>query len=255
MNINRLRIEKLLEACDVDKKPLPHLDPDEFDGGPEEIANWLRSLWKLPKGPVQNMTQIVEDAGCVVVHFDFGTKKLDGLSIWSRNDVPIIFLNPTLSAARMRLTLAHEIGHIVMHRIPGPNMEDQAMRFAGEFLMPEIEIKSQFLPVNVDRLARLKLAWKVSMQSLLIRGEHIGVITSRHARYIWMQLGKYGYRAREPHDDQIQREIPRLMNELVMLHLEELHYSPDDLADTLGMTIRDFRREILGSPAGLEVVK
>ncbi len=255
MNIDRLRIEKLLESCELSKNPLPFLDPDEFNGGPAEIANRLRTLWKIPRGPIQNMTKLVEDTGCVIVHFDFGTKKLDGLSIWGKNDIPIVFLNPTLPAARVRLTLAHELGHIVMHRIPSPDMEDQAMRFAGEFLMPELDIKSQFLPFSIDRLARLKLAWKVSMQALLMRAEQLGIVTQRYARYLWMQFGKYGYRTREPHDEQIPLEEPKLRQELAQVYLNDLGYSHDELADALGMKVADFRQDILGIGDYLRVVK
>lgn len=254
MNIVRLQIEKLLQASDIEKKELPHLDPDEFDGGPEEIAQRIRTLWKLPRGAIKDVTQVVEDAGCIVVRFDFGTKKLDGLSIWTESGVPVIFLNPTFPSARTRFTLAHELGHIVMHRIPTPDMEEQAMRFAGEFLMPENEIKSQFYPTTIDRLARLKLAWKVSMQALLMRAEQVGVLSERYSRYLWMQMGKFGYRTKEPHDEQIQSEYPTLFNELIQLHLNELEYSTDELAESLGMWPSDLAKEFLPPEAQLRVV-
>ena len=127
-----------------------------------------------------------------------------------------------------------------MHRIPKPDMDDEANKFAAEFLMPENEIKGSFYPVSLDVLARKKLYWKTSMQCLLKRGGDLGEISERYGRFLWMQMGKFGYRSTEPHSEKIEREMPRLLNEMIEVHLNELDYSPDDLAKVLGIYKDDF---------------
>jgi Zn-dependent peptidase ImmA (M78 family)/transcriptional regulator with XRE-family HTH domain len=240
MNVQRLHIERLSKSIDLETNKLPHLDPDELQMGPAQAAQMLRQFWGVPSGPVANLTELVEDAGCIVVHFDFGTNKLDGLSLCSEFESPIIFLNSYFPGDRMRFTLAHELAHIIMHRIPKPDMDDEANKFAAEFLMPENEIKGSFYPVSLDVLARKKLYWKTSMQCLLKRGGDLGEISERYGRFLWMQMGKFGYRSTEPHSEKIEREMPRLLNEMIEVHLNELDYSPDDLAKVLGIYKDDF---------------
>lgn len=44
---------------------------------------------------------------------------------------PLFFVNVTIPADRVRFSLAHEIGHIVMHQLPTDDMEREADRFAS----------------------------------------------------------------------------------------------------------------------------
>ena len=45
---------------------------------------------------------------------DFGSPRLDGLSQWI-DDHPIMLVNASPPTDRIRWTLAHELGHLVMH--------------------------------------------------------------------------------------------------------------------------------------------
>jgi len=240
MNVRRLHIERLAKSIDLDTIKLPFLDPDELQKGAMQAAQLLRQCWNVPGGPIANLTELVEDAGCIVVHFDFGTKKLDGLSLYSEFGPPIVFLNASFPGDRMRFTLAHELGHIIMHRIPKANMDEEANQFAGEFLMPRNDISGSFYPISLDVLARKKLYWKVSMQSLLKRGCDLGEISERYGRFLWMQMGKFGYRSCEPHEGMIDRERPRLIQEMIEVHLNELEYTDNDLAQILGLCEDEF---------------
>lgn len=240
MNVKRLHVECLVKAAEFETVDLPYLDPDETNGGAAQIARQLRAHWKIPRGPIKNLVKIVEDAGIVVVLFDFGTNKLDGLSLFADDGTPIIFLNKNTPPDRMRLTLAHELGHIIMHRVPKAEMEDEAYAFAAEFLMPESEIRSSFYPLNLDQLARLKLYWRVSMAALLKRAEDMGATSERYARYLWMKMGQFGYRANEPHQGQIPTEQPTLLRELVVMHLTELEYTREEMAHALALTLDEF---------------
>jgi Zn-dependent peptidase ImmA (M78 family) len=65
----------------------------------------------------------------------------------------------------MRFTLAHEIGHLVMHRFPTESMELKANQFASASLMPSAEMKQAFggRRISLELLAALKPEWKVAM--------------------------------------------------------------------------------------------
>ncbi len=63
----------------------------------------------------------------------------------------------------MRFSLAHELGHLVMHYyfIPSEatSVEDEANEFASEFLMHEREIRPQLKRLTLPILATLKQQW------------------------------------------------------------------------------------------------
>lgn len=205
MNVRRMQIEKQIGQTKLGKRELPYLPP-ETNGGAEKVAQKLRLAWGISKGSVVGLTNLVEDTGCVVVDFPFPSQKLDGLCIRAPQNVPIIFINDAMPKSRRRLSLAHELGHLVMHKDPHENVEDEAWDFAGEFLMPATEIGPQFDRLNLDKLGQLKKTWGVSMQSLLFRARKLGEVSESQYRFLWMQIGKCGYRVNEPFEDVIPDE-------------------------------------------------
>jgi Zn-dependent peptidase ImmA (M78 family)/transcriptional regulator with XRE-family HTH domain len=207
MNICRLEIEQKVGNTRLEKLELPSLPPEK-NGGAKAVAQSVRQKWGIKKGAVQNLTKLVEDTGSVIVDFSFPSPKLDGLCIRVPQKPPIIFLNKDLPKSRRRLSLAHELGHLVMHTNPHERVEDEAWEFAGEFLMPSAEIEKQFEGLNLDKLGQLKKEWGVSMQAILYRAKKLGKISESYSRYLWIQIGKCGYRINEPFEDVIPDEKP-----------------------------------------------
>jgi Zn-dependent peptidase ImmA (M78 family)/transcriptional regulator with XRE-family HTH domain len=212
MNVQRLQIERRIGNMKLGKRALPYLSPDN-DGGVKEVAHQLRLEWGLPPGPIKNLTKLVEEAGCVIVDFPFPSSKLDGLCIRAPQKPPIIFLNRDFPKSRRRLSLAHELGHLVMHTNPHEKVEDEAWEFAAEFLMPGDEIGKQLLNVNLDTLGQLKSEWGVSMQAILQRAKKLEKISESYNRFLWIQIAKCGYRINEPFEDVIPDETPTSLEE------------------------------------------
>ena len=249
-----LHIRQLLSGTELVTKQLPYFDPDECNGGVPEIAQRIRRMWKLPPGPIKKLIPFVEASGCLVVIIDFMTKKIDGCSGFIDN-VPVIFINANLSAARQKLTIAHELGHLIMHRFPCEEAEDQAFLFAAELLMPEAEIITMLRPLSFDRLARLKLHWGCSIQAIIKRAEGLGTISSSNARYYWAKLNQSGYREKEPYDDELKAESPTLMKEMIDTYINDLNYSEDDLAKLMLMPIPELLSSYRGIGNHLRILK
>lgn len=212
MNICRLEIEQRVGTAKLGERELPYLSP-ETNGGVTVVARSMRRHLGIDKGPVRHLTKLVESMGCVVVEYSFPSTKLDGLCIRASGKPPIIFLNKDLPKSRRRLSLAHELGHVVMHTNPHEKVEDEAWEFAGELLMPTAEIESQLDGLNLDRLGQLKRQWGVSMQAILYRAKKLGRISESNSRFLWMQIGKCGYRINEPFEDLIPDEKPTELEE------------------------------------------
>jgi Zn-dependent peptidase ImmA (M78 family) len=103
---------------------------------------------------------------------------------------------------RSRFDAAHELGHLVMHgsSVWGvKEVEDQAHRFAAEFLMPEADIRDE-LPPTADwpRLFALKQRWHVSLAALLMRARTLEVMTPAAYTTAMKGLSARGWRRREP---------------------------------------------------------
>ena len=207
MNVKRLNIEREVGSRDLAKRPLPHFPPEQV-GGPEEAARRLRDAWALDDGPVRNLIQLIEAAGCVVVDHEFPSLKLDGLTVRAPERTPIIFLNKDLPKSRRRLTLAHEFGHLVMHVNPHEKIEEEAWRFASEFLMPAATFKPELTHLNLDVLGKLKVNWGVSMQAALYRAKELRAISSSYYQFLCIQIAKCGFRVNEPFEDAVPDERP-----------------------------------------------
>ena len=83
------------------------------------MADRIRAAWLIPDGAINNLTILVESAGVIIIESDFGTNGIDGTSLWISETPPLIFINKDLPQDRYRFTLAHELGHLIMHDICG----------------------------------------------------------------------------------------------------------------------------------------
>lgn len=243
INIFKLNIEKLLTSVEIPKENLPKWDVHE-DGSPSMYARFLREFWRLPKGRVDNITKVVEDNGIIVIHLDLVSSKLDGLSIYTDKNQAIIFLNKNLPGDRLRLTLAHELGHLGMHfaKIVDEtrDVEKEAFEFASELLVPSNEIMPHLSRLTLEKLADLKRYWKVSMASLIYKSKEMKLIKENTYRYLWSQLRTLNYHIEEPHELDVPIERPALVKEIIDAYLNELAYSPKELAELLCLNLDDF---------------
>ena len=238
LNVRVMHLRRLLEATDLEPvNKLPRLDADEYDNDAEKIAGLVRRFWQVPEGPIQDMTALVEDAGILVAHSDLGGSSVSGVRFSVPGMPHIIVLNRSHPADRMRFTLCHELGHVIMHSFPTPEMEDEADRFASCFLVPTEDFKQSVAGRRVDlrTLAALKPEWKVSMGSLVFAAERAGALNKTQSQYIGKQFNIHKIRLREPPELDFPAEQPHTVSDLVALHINDMGYTLADLSKMLKM--------------------
>jgi Zn-dependent peptidase ImmA (M78 family)/DNA-binding XRE family transcriptional regulator len=182
----------------------------------EEAAEKARRHWGLGSGPISSMIRVVENAGAVVSFFGGVSERVDALSIDRRRPM-IIRSEAKPAACRLRFDLAHECGHLIMHRgiETGDKVtEDQANRFASAFLLPRSSFvhdfpRSRFL--NWAAIFDLKLRWKVSAAAIIRRAYDLRMISADQYRTGYIHLSKTGQKRVERHDDKIPPEEPELL--------------------------------------------
>lgn len=216
--------------------PLPQYDADEYAGQIEDVATMVRRAWYVPRGPIRSLMEFVERAGILVVHSDMEAAQIDGASYQVAGMPPVIFLNRSLPADRRRFSLAHELGHIVLHRFPTPEMEQQANEFAAALLMPREDIAPELKGLTLAKAAQLKPYWKVSMGALIVRAKTLGKIDDGSYSYLWRQMAMQGYRTREPSTLDFPAEEPSLAPALLENLTENMGYNHDDLERALHLS-------------------
>jgi len=239
INVCRIHASKLLQGAEIESEnQFVRLDIEDFDS-PAHVAQELRANWRLPMGPVNDLLGAIEGAGGLVFECDFNTKKLDAISQWVPGLPPLFFVNSSIPGDRLRFTLCHELGHVIMHQLPTEDREREADTFAAEFLMPAKEITPQLTNLSMGRLAALKRYWKVSMAALIKRAADLDTISQRQYRSWFTRLSKNGYRVNEPFT--IPPERPTVVNELINVYLQENQYSVSELADYLCVNEHELR--------------
>lgn len=212
---------------------VPKIEPHEVDGHIEAIARQVRLRWMVPDGPIRNMTQLMEDAGIIIYPLK-ADKRFDAMIMRSLDGAPpIVFINKDTPPDRYRFTLAHELGHLVMHETPIGDVDSEADRFASQFLMPGEQIKPKLEHLTMESLQRLKMEWKVSMAALLRRARDLGCLTQGQYEYRIRKMSARGWKTKEPVD--LPRETPTLLNEIVDVFVGQQGSSIDSFAQELGV--------------------
>jgi Zn-dependent peptidase ImmA (M78 family)/transcriptional regulator with XRE-family HTH domain len=199
-----MSLERHVEFPEVDLPSLP-VHPDDGDAGPERAAQLVRRQWRVSDGPAGHQVRLLENHGILVVFSPPQTATVDAYSFSSRLR-PVVVLNPIRrDYYRQRFDIAHELGHLVMHTDSEPGSritEEQAHRFASEFLMPADQVL-ELLPTSMGghawvTLAKLKEQWGVSMQALLYRARRLGRLSDISYRNAMATLSARGWRRDEP---------------------------------------------------------
>lgn len=254
VNLRRLAVAQLLDGVELEShNTFQLMDIDDHDGDVEGVAALVRASWQLPLGPVKNLIGAIESAGGLVFMFPFGTKDIDAISVWPDDMPPLFFANAQAPTDRMRFSLAHELGHVIMHSNATEDMEREADRFASEFLMPQREVGPRLSGMSIKRAAQLKPYWRVSMAALIKRSRDLGRIDQDTYSKLFRRLSSLGYRKSEPVS--IPPERPRLVDEIVRAYQESHGYTVEEMARLASWNIDDYSSRFLDQEHHLRIAR
>lgn len=175
---------------------VPDLDPGILD--PSGAAAHVRAAWGLGDAPIKNVLHLLEAHGVRVYALTEECKEVDAFSFWREEaNTPFICVGTHKTPERTVFDLAHELGHLVMHRdhsAPrGRDEEQQADAFASSFLMPRSDVLAVAprFPTLQD-LAEAKGRWRVSAAALNYRMHRLGLITDWHYRSLCIEISRLG---------------------------------------------------------------
>lgn len=248
LNVRLFHLRRFLENVDYNPvSNLPTLDIEQYESA-THIASVVRAHWKISTGPITNLTRLLEKAGIIVGESSFHGASVSGVTFSASGCPPIVLVNKNHPADRLRFTLAHELGHLVMHRFPTAGMEDEANQFASAFLLPPKEMKEVFRgrKITLELLASLKKEWRVSMQSLLMAAQSTKCLNENQARYLWQQISSRGWRTKEPASLDFSPDRPTVLPSIIDAHVKELGLAHSEVIEMSRVKEWEFK-ELYGS--------
>lgn len=187
----------------------------------EYIAEELRVKWGLGMAPIDNMTILLQNNGIFLGKTNIEEEKLDACSTWFGDRPYALVGSDKNTSVRLRFSLAHELGHFILHNVNSDNLdkdtlkeiEKEANRFAGAFLLPRKTFGKQIISTSIDYFVQLKQRWGVSIAAMIYRCKDLGIISENQTSYLWRQMAARNMRKNEPLDDSIPIERPTLFRD------------------------------------------
>jgi Zn-dependent peptidase ImmA (M78 family)/DNA-binding XRE family transcriptional regulator len=241
---------ELLKSVEFQTQQLPAIRVNDKNK-PDQIASTLRLFLNLGEDPIPNLVGLIEKLGIPVIFLDVDSDKFSGMTLQTDINQSIIVVNKNMPNDHKRFTIAHELGHLIMH-IPFSeeaefydNLEDltivekQADQFAGAFLIPTHQAKYQFKNLTYSKLADFKVHWKVSKQAVIYRAKDAGAINETKFKTLFIELSRFGERKNEKIEIAIDQ--PTLFNKIIQFHEKNLELTKKEIAEDLaGISEIDF---------------
>lgn len=237
--MNKL-IETLEAYLDLPTVNFPQLEIYSLADA-ETASIECRKYWKLGDGPIKNMIRVAENAGAIVSTFGDISEKIDALSL--NRGRPIIILNTTKNAPRIRMDIGHEMLHIIGHdgiETGDRDTEAQADHFASHFLLPRAALIREYTSrsktrVDWNSIYSIKIKWGISARAIVYRLNQYGLITPSQYRTANIHFSKTGQTKEEHYDDRVPLDLPELLPSSLMLLLQSYGRNFGGLLNELGI--------------------
>lgn len=201
----------------------------------EEIALFVKEFLEVSDDNSDLLYQL-EKSGIYIFERNMANNE-DAYSIWSNTNRPFIILGIGKTAVRRNFDLAHELGHLLLHRnIDFSTLskdeflekESEANNFASYFLLPKEEFCKDMTNLvgkrvsNPDNYIDLKRKYSVSIQALEYRAFKLGLISPSQHGYFYRLINKNNYRTFERLDDEIIVKRPSKVRSMLNTILTSL---------------------------------
>jgi Zn-dependent peptidase ImmA (M78 family)/DNA-binding XRE family transcriptional regulator len=182
---------------------------------PKTAAHRLRATLGIDQAkPLPHLVRNFEKLGGIVIALS-RYRKFDAFADWvgPEREWPVVAMASGVDPARLRMTIAHEIGHLVLHKgCPiDPLAEHEAFEFGAELLMPEIIVKRVFSSgkPSLDELHELRARWGISEDAVVYSANRIGLMSERQYRDYNVKL-----RVERRRPESEQGEQPRALRKM-----------------------------------------
>lgn len=229
-------------------RPIPVRSAEEA----ETAATRLRAAWRLGVGALPDIAEFLEERGVKVIALPL-PESVSGLACLARRKrgapVPVIAVNDSDTGERQRLTLAHELGHLVLAIAEGSLAEKAAFRFGAAFLMPAAllwaEVGRKRRAVSIAELLQLKRIFGTSVQAIAYRLRDLGITGETTYRQMFDRFEQLGWmRPPYPEPHPMPKVESQRFRRLCFRALAEEIVSETAAATLMCMTVDRLRRTL-----------
>lgn len=228
------------------ENPVKNSDPIRTEQDAEKVAALLRKRWKLGDGPLHNLVDTLEKKGVRILKLKFGyTYTHEGLSGWvDEGKFPVIILNDRpQDVCRVRFTLLHELGHLLLVMAEGLTIdaiEKLCNVFAGAVLLPTDILVAEFgrnrTAISMPELQRIKQLYGMSVYAIMVGARRANLITfEAYQKWKTSEFEDYEY------GHYLGDEEPQRFLQLLYRCLSENKIGLDKAAQLAGRSEAEFR--------------
>ena len=246
-----LELEQFLNISTDFTNPIKHLLVSKGEDVEEAVLHLLNE-WRVGFNALPNVIEFLEDKEIKVIEIE-AEESFDGLSGWANNSIPVIVVNKNYPAERKRLTVLHELGHLLLSfhfDLDQKTIEKLCYRFAGAVLIPKetflAELGQSRSRISIPELIAIKENYGISIQAIMARALDLGVINEeRFIRFRRWLNSSEDRRKEHGLGEYIGRENSSRFKQLLYRAASEEVISMSKAANLANRKLAEFRDEMV----------
>lgn len=150
------------------------------------LARRLREDLNIGLDAIVSAVELLESCGVKIIEIDHD-EKFSG-TCNTAETIPVIVINRNMTSERKRITIFHELGHLLMHCADGVDEEKMCNIFANEVLIPSDKFKSLLgdsrHDISLVELQAIQREYGISVDALMAKAAQLNIITNnRYTSY------------------------------------------------------------------------
>lgn len=214
-----IEIEKILGINDnftIDYKDFIVKNEEDV----KSLAIRFRKDLKLGMDGIVSIVEVLESIGIKIIEIDYEPQFSGTCNI--ADGIPVIIINQNMNQERKRLTILHELGHLLLSFSQDADVEKLCTIFANEVLIPSEIFKSIIGEsrhgISLVELQSIQKDFGISIDALMAKAAELNIISKK--RYT-------GYYMKKNTNPQLKEKVEKSLynKEYITNRFERLVYS------------------------------
>lgn len=152
----------------------------------KHLAKRLREDLNIGSDAIVSAVELLETYGVKIIEIEHDTKFSGTCN--TAGMTPVIVINKNMSSERKRITIFHELGHLLMHCAEGVDVEKMCTIFANEILIPSDKficiLGASRDNISLVELQAIQREYGISIDALMAKAAELNIITQhRYTSY------------------------------------------------------------------------
>lgn len=145
------------------------------------LAMRFRDNMNIGSDAIVSAVELLESCGIKIIEIDHDAKFSGTCN--KAGQIPVIVINRNMTSERKRITIFHELGHLLMHCVEGVDDEKMCTIFASEVLIPSDKFISILgasrHDISLIELQAIQREYGISVDALMAKAAQLNIITQR----------------------------------------------------------------------------